>query len=267
MRTRKLNLVFMSAALALVFLNHSARAEPATSADIADLKKELTDVKRELSEIKTLLSRVTGRRNPAPAPQIAKVLVENKPAKGDPKAPLTMVEFSDYDCPFCRRFAIQVMPRLQKEYIDTGKLRYVFRDFPLTRIHPRAKGKHVAAHCSGEQGKYWEMHDVLFLKSKVRSPDQINGHAKALGLDQAKFSECVKSKRYDAHIATDLADGQKAGVRGTPTFFIGPTADGNTITGRAVRGAQPYAAFKRTLDAVLAELEKAKKGGEDKKVN
>lgn len=265
MRRRNLSLAVLFAALGMALLVHSAQAEPATSADIADLKKELGDVKRELGEIKALLNRATGRANPAP--RIAKILVENRPAIGDAKAPLTMVEFSDYDCPFCRRFATQVMPRLRKEYIDTGKLRYVFRDFPLTRIHPKAKSVAVAAHCAGEQDKYWEMHDILFLKNRERSPDLITGHAKAVGLDEAKFSECIESKRYDGQIAADLSDGQKAGVRGTPTFFVGPTTNGISIMGRAVRGARPYAAFKGTLDAVLAELEKAKKGGKDKKVN
>lgn len=262
MRRPNLTLALLFAAFALVSLGHAARAEPATSADIAALKKEMADVKRELGEIKTLLTQATQRR--VPPPQIAKIVVEDGQAIGDPKAPLTMVEFTDYDCPFCRRFALQVMPSIKKNYIQTGKLRYVLRDFPLSQIHPKAKNAAVAAHCAGEQNKYWEMHEVLFQKNREHNPDQLKGHAKALGLDDAKFSECLGSKRYDKKIATDLTDGQKAGVRGTPTFFVGPTADGKTIIGRAVTGARPYEAFKQAFETALAEIEKSKKSAKGK---
>lgn len=254
---QKLTLTVVFAALALSAMVSAARAEPASAADVAALKKDLGDVKRELSEIKELLLRqARGRRNTAP--RTAEILVDGRPAMGDPKAPLTMVEFSDYQCPFCRRFSIATLPRIRKEYIETGKLRYVFRDFPITSIHPLAVGAASAAHCAAEQGKYWDMHDLIFQKSREIKPAQLKGHAKTIGLDDAKFSECFDSKRYLRQIATDIRDGQRAGVSGTPTFFLGPTKNGKTFTGAALRGAQPYAVFKRTLDAALARLDRDK---------
>lgn len=261
MTGRKLTLSVLLAVLALAMsaIVSTARAEPVSAADVAALKKDLADVKRELREIKGLLLRQAGGRRNA-APRTATLLVEDRPGMGDPKAPLTMVEFSDYQCPFCRRFSITTLSRIKKEYVETGKLRYVFRDFPITKIHPLAVGAAIAAQCAGEQGKYWDMHDLLFQKSRELKPAQLKGHARTLGLDDAKFSECTDSKRYLRQISTDVRDGQRAGVRGTPTFFLGPTKDGKTMTGAALRGAQPYAVFKRTLDAALANLDRAKKG-------
>lgn len=254
---KKLTSLVLAGLLALLTMTSLGHAEPATKEDVAELKKELADVKRELGEVKGLLLQAMGRRNTAP--RIANLKVEGRQSLGDPKAPLTMVEFSDYQCPFCRRFATTVFPLLKKDYVDTGKLRYVFRDFPIASLHPLAKAAAVAAHCAGEQNKYWEMHDVLFRNNQKLTPADLKKYANGIGLDDAKFSECSAGKRFDAQIAADLRDGQQVGVRGTPTFFLGPTKDGKTMTGAPLRGAQPYAVFKRTIDAALANLERAKK--------
>jgi protein-disulfide isomerase len=167
---------------------------------------------------------------------------------GDPNAPITIVEFSDYQCPFCLRHFQQTMPQLKKEYIDTGKVRYVFKDFPLS-FHQQAVPASLAAECAGEQGKYWEMHDKLF-----ESRDEWNENpevdeimkrlAQEIGLDMDQFNACYDSQKYYDEIMADMQEGIAAGVQGTPAFFI---------NGQFLSGAQPYEVFKQILDQMLAE--------------
>ncbi len=173
---------------------------------------------------------------------------------GDAKARIAIIEFSDYQCPFCLRYFRNTMPKLVKDYVDTGKVKYVLRDFPLTSIHPEAFAAAVAARCAGDQGKYKEMHDQFFAKQASLKQADWNAHAKAVGLDLADFEACMESKRHEAAVREDMEAGVAAGVRGTPTFFIGPLdADGKTMrAGNIVTGAQPYRVFQRALDSLLA---------------
>ena len=173
---------------------------------------------------------------------------------GDAKARVAIIEFSDYQCPFCRRHSRNTMPKLIKDYIATGKVKYVLRDFPLTSIHPEAFAAAVAARCAGDQGKYKEMHDQFFAKQATLRQAQWNDHAKAVGLDLAAFDECMDSKKYEAVVDEDMKAGIAAGVTGTPTFFIGPLdADGTSMrAGSIITGAQPYRVFQRALDSLLA---------------
>ena len=130
------------------------------------------------------------------------------------------------------------------------------RDFPLESIHRDAFKAAEAAHCAGEQGKYWEMHHRLFANQRALGAAQLPEHAKAVGLDGGKFKECLDSGKYGARIRKDLADGNRAGVRGTPTFFIGITdsKDPNTIKGLTmIRGAQGFSGFQATLDDLLSK--------------
>ena len=146
------------------------------------------------------------------------------------------------------------MAKLIKEYVDTGKVKYVFRDFPLISIHPEAFKAAVAARCAGDQGKYKEMHDQFFAKQATLRRADWNAHANAVGLNIGDFEACMESKRQEAAVRKDMEEGAEAGVRGTPTFFIGTLdADGKTMrAGSVVTGAQPYRVFKRALDSLLA---------------
>jgi len=177
-------------------------------------------------------------------------VLTDSPAQLKDCTPVTIVEFSDYQCPYCRRFASTVFPMLKRDYIDTGKVRYVFRDFPLAQIHPQAAKAHEGAHCAGEHNLYWEMHDVLFQKQKDLSIPSLKQYAQDMGLDTEAFGGCLDSGKYQAAIQKDMADGAKAGVRGTPSFIIGKTGTGETITGTLVRGAQPLARFQQVIAAV-----------------
>ena len=173
---------------------------------------------------------------------------------GDAKARVAIIEFSDYQCPFCRRHFFNTMPKLIKDYIATGKVKYVLRDFPLSSIHPEAFAAAVAARCAGDQGKYMEMHDQFFAKQASLRQADWNAHAKAVGLDLGAFNECMESKKYEAVVGEDMRAGIAAGVTGTPTFFIGPLdADGTSMrAGSIITGAQPYQVFQRALDSLLA---------------
>jgi len=238
-------------------------ADAGTKEDIQALKQELAKVKAELKKVKGDVGKINAalrsitRRNKPPA-ATATVATKGHPAQGRKDAPLTLVEFSDFECPFCKRFFYTTLVELKQKYVDTGKLRLVFRDFPLTNVHLKAAKAAEAAHCAGDQGKYWPVHDKLFENSRNLGLSAIKGHAKSLGLDEGKFSKCLSKGVHAQLVKTNTRDGVRAGVRGTPTFFIGPTGSGPTITGTRVAGAQPFSAFKRVIEAELAKL--AKKG-------
>jgi len=147
------------------------------------------------------------------------------------------------------------VPQIEKEYIETGKLRYVMRDFPLESIHQYAFKAAEATRCAGEQGKYWEMHDQLFTHQQALSPTDLAGYAQAIGLNVQLFQACLESGHYTEAIRKDVAEGQKAGVTGTPAFFLGVAegTDGKVKVLRALKGAQAYNGFKTAIDSVLAE--------------
>ena len=146
------------------------------------------------------------------------------------------------------------MPQIEKEYIKTGKLKYVVRDFPLESIHKDAFKAAEAGHCAGEQGKFWEMHTRLFENQKALGPTNLANYAQALGLDWPKFQQCLDSGKYAARIRKDLADGQQAGITGTPGFLFGLTEanDPKVKVLKVLKGAQPYASFKGAIDSLLS---------------
>jgi protein-disulfide isomerase len=160
------------------------------------------------------------------------------PSKGPADAPVTIVEFSDFQCPYCVRAEPTV-----KEVVAAypGKIRLVYRDYPLPS-HTLAPKAAEAAHCAEDQGKYWEMHDRLFAAAGKLEVDDLKGYAKELGLDTAKFTACLDSGQKAALVASNKKAGDDAGVNGTPAFFI---------NGRLVSGAQPAEAFKQVIDAEL----------------
>ena len=225
----------------------------AIKADLERIKADLEDVKRQLSQVLRFLTQRPAQGGPpAPAGPV-RASLGDAPMLGRPDAPVTLVEFSDYQCPFCQRFFAATLPTLKKDYIDTGKVRYVFRDFPLDQIHPQARKAAEAAHCAGEQGKYWEMHDVLFGNQQALEPPKLSEHARALGLDGARFDQCLTSSTHAARVSQGLTDGQAAGVQGTPGFVVAKTRAGDTVEGALVVGAQPVEVFRKLIDQLLAE--------------
>jgi protein-disulfide isomerase len=226
--------------------------------DIQALKDAQATTQKQLQEILQLLRGLQPQAPPAAPAMATSVGAAGAPVKGSPNAPLTVVEFSDYECPFCGRHVTQTLPKLAAEYMDSGKVKFVFRDFPLEQIHPSALKAAEAARCAGEQGKYWEMHDRLFANQRALAAAQLTEHATAIGLDAPAFDKCLTSGSQTAKVRKDLADGKAAGVTGTPAFFIGVMDNkaGTVKVLRTITGARPYEAFKATIDELLAQVNK-----------
>jgi len=191
---------------------------------------------------------------PAEARRIL-VSLSDDPVKGNPNAPVTIVEFSDFQCPFCARFFTQTLPQIQQDYIASDKVKLVFRDFPLDSIHPNAISASIAAHCANEQAKFWEYHNKLFegqtqwasLGASDATKTFIQ-YASELGLDSDNFNSCLDSTKSFDEINNDYEDGRNYGVTGTPAFFIGNDKDGYVT----VIGAKPYSEFKQIIDNELS---------------
>jgi protein-disulfide isomerase len=169
---------------------------------------------------------------------------------GRADAPLTMVEFTDLQCPYCRQFAVTSFDEIKKHWIDTGKLRYISRDFPLD-FHAQAMPAARAARCAGEQGKFWEMRLALVRNANLLTADYIKKTAGDLKLDMQTFLTCGASSKYDAAIQAEMQEGIRLGITGTPTFVIGRTAEA-AVEGPMLVGALPYAQFDAKLKALLA---------------
>jgi protein-disulfide isomerase len=225
----------------------------AFKADLERIKADLEEVKRQLAEVLRLMSQRAAQGAPTAPAGPVRASLGDVPALGRPAAPVTVVEFSDYQCPFCQRFFLATLPALKKDCIDKGKVRLFFRDFPLDQIHPQARKAAEAAHCAGDQGKYWEMHGALFGNQQALEPPKLSEHARALALDGARFDQCVTAGTHAAHVSQGLTDGQAAGVHGTPSFVVAKTAPGDTVEGTLVVGAQPVEVFRRLIDQLLAD--------------
>ena len=207
------------------------------------------------SAIAKLESKIASIQSPSGQPsQPIKISVDNDPVRGNPDAPITIIEFSDFQCPFCARFHVQTLPSILEEYIDTGKVNLVYRDFPIQSIHPNALPAAVAAECANEQGKYWQYHDTLFERqnswSKLDTGSVISTfsqYATDIGLEQQQFDSCLGSGKYLQEVQQDLNDGRTYDITGTPGFFIG----NDDIGFVKIDGAQPFESFKKVIDSQL----------------
>ena len=170
---------------------------------------------------------------------------------GNANAPLVMIEFTDYQCPYCRGFAVNTFPALKAKYIDTGKLQFVSRDFPLD-FHPNALLAAHAARCAGDQGKYWEIRPVLFANGATLQQSGLLSYARDLSLNTATFQQCLEKETHAASIKVDLSDAQGAGIEGTPTFVLGRRSPSGAIEGLRIVGAQPTASFEARIEELLA---------------
>lgn len=180
-----------------------------------------------------------------PTPPVGNLVVGNVSADDDPTlgsedAPVTIIQFSDFQCPFSRRYFSETEQLILSAYGD--QVRYVFRDFPLTSIHPQAEKAAEAAQCAFDQGKFWEYHGMLFQNQGALDADSLKSYAATLGLDQTAFNLCIDSGKYAEEVAKDIADGRSYGVLGSPTFFI---------NGRKVVGALPYDTFQMVIEEEL----------------
>jgi protein-disulfide isomerase len=228
---------------------------------LAQSSEELKAIRKQIQELqagqKAMQARIDKMEASAAehGPGEGMVLsVQGAPFMGDKDAKVTVIEFFDFQCGFCGRHAAKTFPLLMNEYIKTGKLKYVVRDFPLDS-HPQAPKAAEAARCAGDQGKYWPMYDRLFDNPKLLAEKDLPAHAQAIRLDTAKFGKCLSSGQYTSLVSKDQHSGELAGVDGTPTFFFGITEkNGATIKAtKALHGAQPYPYFKDAIDSLLKQ--------------
>ena len=216
------------------------------TSEIEALRRELAAVKEDLANLRATLGR------PRPIVELAGV-----PQKGNADAQVALIEFSDYECPFCIRHFRETMPLIEKNYIATGKVLYVFRDYPIDQLHPQAVKAHEAAQCGAEQDKYWQMHTTLFGQPGQHSVEGLEATATRAGLDMGKFRECIASGRTTPGIRKSADAAASFGANGTPAFFIGliDKATNSVKVTRALSGALPFTQFAQALEAVLAQAQ------------
>jgi protein-disulfide isomerase len=267
---KRIRLLGVSLAIVVVFVLGVPSGFAQSSDEVKALRKEVESLKqgqeaiqKNVQIIKDIL---TGKQPPL---ENVSVNTEGAPFLGEKNAKVVMVEFSDFQCPFCGRYNTQTYSQVMDEYVKTGKVKYVFRDFPLESIHPLALKAAEATRCAGEQGKFWEMHDRLFKNQQALDAKEMLGHATVLGLEVPKFQQCLEGGKYAAGVKKDQEEGQKLGVKGTPAFFFGIADPKDPSKMKAVSmlsGAQPMTAFKDALDKLLNPLkeEKPKQAGPDK---
>lgn len=166
-------------------------------------------------------------------------------------APVAIVEYSDYQCPYCQRFHAEVLPRLKRQYIDTGKLRFFFRDLPLA-MHRESTPAAVAARCAGAQGKFWEMNEALFANQPQLGADLYQRLSRALALDDARFRECQRDPATRAAVQRDAEDAGRYGLQATPSFILGRVDGERVEIHRVARGYADTDAFAREIEALLA---------------
>lgn len=207
--------------------------------ELQDQLRQLQEQLAQLNEILTPLPRGVERAQ-------VQMSLDDDPEMGSADAPITLVEFSDFQCTFCKQFYDQTLPQLRTLYVETGHLKFIYRDFPLP-FHPNAQLAAEAAECAGEQAAYWAMHDQLFQSQAEwaetsQAKDLFQRYANSLGLDATQFTECLESQRYAEEVNQDLLDGVAYGVNATPTFFM---------NGYKLVGAQPFEVFQWVIETKL----------------
>lgn len=251
--------------IALLSLSPPLEQDPA--AEIAALKRQIQELRdqqaqmqKELTAIKNFLAAVTGGRQQGQTePEIPGLIGAMIPTAGEvsigpASARVTIIEVSDYHCPFCKRQTQQTFPQLGTDYIKTGKVQYIFLHYPIAQLHPQAARAHEAAMCAQDQGKFWEMHTSLFTNPVTRDDAGLTAQAKAVGLDMQAFTSCLTSGRHTARIQASVSRMEQLGIQGTPMTLIGYTpAPGQPMkVEKYIYGARPYGDFKTTIDGLLA---------------
>lgn len=221
-----------------------------TRADVEAVVREV--VKEELSglavagggldaaAIEAIVAQALAGGGTSAASQYAAV-ADNDPFQGNPDGIVTIVEFSDFNCGFCTRFAMETLPQILENYGD--RVKFVYRDMPILAETSAAAAE--ASHCANDQGKFWEFHDLMFTDATARTREAYIEFAQDNDMDVAAFTECIDSGKHSGEVTLDLIDGQGLGIRGTPAFYI---------NGRMVSGAQPYEVFQTVIEAELAKL-------------
>jgi protein-disulfide isomerase len=185
-------------------------------------------------------------------PASRRVNIAGAPMLGRANAPVTIVEFSEFECPACQRFSVGFLPRLKKEFIDTGKVRFVFLDLPIEKAHPQSRKAAEAAQCAAEQGKFWEMHDLLYAQKGKLNVSQYGDFAGKLGLKRPEFDACFKSGKHASKIDRSRASASAIGISLAPSFIFAKSERGNIVNeGMIADGLESYDQFRELIEQVL----------------
>ena len=218
---------------------------------LIEIQNELRDLRQEVADLRRVVDESTARGPLPDAAEPVNVQIEqDDPVLGDQKAEIAIVEFTDYECPFCEQYHAQTFPQLKKAFVDTGKVQYILRDFPLN-FHSQAKSAAIAANCAGKQNAYWQMNNLLFSKQPELGDELYRQSAQSLGLNMEQFLACVNLDAHEEEVSADLAYGQQIGIDGTPTFFVGRVQDGLLVEAKRIVGAVGLEAFAKIINPLL----------------
>jgi len=236
--------------LPLAAQNGKKDAKKDAGNDAGITREQADQILDELRQIRQLLEQQAAKNGP-PAPVRAKLDLQGFQMLGSKDAPVTMVEFTDYQCPYCQRFHMTVFNDLKKNYIDTGKVRFYSRDLPLDSLHPNAIRAAQAARCAADQGQYWALRDIMGSNPDKLDMDNLMADATKLQMDAGAFRGCLDTQKYKEAVQTDVLEAMKIGAEATPTFVIGKsTAQG--VDGELAVGLQPYTEFVKAISKAEA---------------
>jgi protein-disulfide isomerase len=199
----------------------------------------------ELRQIRQLLEKQADKNGP-PGPSRARLDLEGFQMLGSKDAPYTLVEFTDYQCPFCRQFHTTVYAELKRNYIDTGKIRFYSRDLPIDALHPNATRAAEAARCAADQGQYWNLRDVMGANPDQLDLESLVADAGSLKMNTSSFRVCLQSQKYKEAVQTDVLEAMKIGAEATPTFVLGKSTP-QGVEGELIVGSQPYSEFVKLI--------------------
>lgn len=228
-----------------------AYADGMTAAQAQEIINELKAIHQGVDKLQQAPQQGAAQ---APDDKVSYKLSPGGFSMGDAKAPLVMVEYTDFQCPFCQQFHNTAFAQIKANYIDTGKIRFVSRDFPLD-FHDNARRAATAGHCAAEQGKYWEMRHVMIVNAEALKAENLATYASNIKMDVPKFKSCLESDKFKAQIDKDIAEGGVAGVQGTPSFVIG-RLENDKLEGVRMVGAMPYAQFDAKIQEMLEKGDK-----------
>jgi protein-disulfide isomerase len=263
MRTKMVVLLFCFALSLSFYAQAQSNPIDQPQGDMSALRTDVTAIQAEqrqiitrLDELKQLLQtsgHPAAGPQPSPPPPPSTLDIRGEAFAGNIAAHVAIIEYSDFECPYCGLFERETSPQIVDNFIKPGKVKLFFRDLPLP-MHPHAMSAANAARCAGDQGKFWEMHDSIFAKQAALSDPALLDRAKTLGLDETKFNECLSSGKAADDIRKSVTEAQRLGIQGTPTFFLGTISpDGGVVSiGKIIFGAHPYEEFKSALDELLA---------------
>jgi protein-disulfide isomerase len=229
------------------------KAKPDSGKEQGITREQADQILEELRQIRQLLERQQQQPKPQAPPEPARAQMDLNSTEmlGSPTAPITMVEFTDYQCPFCQRFHLSVFGDMKKLFIDTGKVRFYSRDLPLDSIHPNAMRAAMSGRCAAEQGQFWKLRDIMGANPGKLEMADLMDDAASLHMDTAAFRTCVESGKYREAVQSNVLEAMKFGIAGTPSFVVGKTTPAG-VDGEVVEGALPLAEFTKVFARVEA---------------